>query len=701
MREYRTEQIRNIAIISHAGAGKTSLIEAMLYNTGAIERLGRVNDGNTVADYDDEDKERQTTVISKICIAEWNGHKINIIDTPGAEDFYGDLESALRVVDSVIVVVDATTGVEGGTEKVWQVADKYELPRIVVVNKMDEEQASFEKAVTSVEEILGAKTVLLQIPIGSEANFAGAVDLMKSKALKPADETGKEITEEEIPDDLQDQAEEHRMQLVETAAESEEELIEKYLSDEELTLEEITRGLKISFLDNQIVPVMCGSAYNNIGIQPLLETISLLAPSPAEAKEIIPLNEGGKGVVSQDGEAILQPSPDAPMNALVFKTMSDRFGTNSLFRVYSGTLNADSQVYNSTKGGNERIGKLSFVHGGQRIDTTKVLAGDYGAVVKLASTSTGDTLCTPDNGSVLPEIEFPKPVISMAVMPKREGDDEKLSTMLTRMSEEDPTFKVERDTVMKQLLISGLGELHLTSILRRMQRKYNIEAYTAIPKVAYQETIRSAVNSIQGRYKKQSGGRGQFGEVWINVEPMERGEGFEFVNNIVGASIPRNFIPSVEKGVVGAMVEGVVAGYPVVDVKVTLYDGKTHQVDSSDLAFTIAGSQAFRDAMEKANPVLLEPIMDVEISVPGQYMGDTIGDLNSKRGRVMGMEQTGNRQIIKAQVPLAEMFRYSIDLRSMTSARGSYTMEFASYEQVPEEVAVKIIAASKAQKEEE
>lgn len=691
MREYRTEQIRNIAIISHADAGKTSLIEAMLYNTGAIERLGRVNDGNTVADYDDEDKERQTTVIAKICIAEWNGHKINIIDTPGAEDFYGDLESALRVVDSVIVVVDATTGVESGTEKVWQVADKYELPRIVLVNKMDEEQASFEKSVASVEEILDAKTVLLQIPIGSEANFAGVVDLLKLKALKPKDATGKEITEEEIPNDLQDQAEEQRMQLVETAAESEEELIEKYLSDEELTVEEIIRGLKVSFLDNQIVPVMCGSAYNNIGIQPLLETISLLAPSPAEAKEII----------SQDGEAILQPSPDAPMNALVFKTMSDRFGTNSLFRVYSGTLNADSQVYNSTKGGNERIGKLSFVHGGQRIDTPKVVAGDYGAVVKLASTSTGDTLCTPDNGSVLPGIEFPKPVISMAVMPKREGDDEKLSTMLTRMSSEDPTFKVERDTVMKQLLISGLGELHLTSILRRMQRKYNIEAGTAIPKIAYQETIRSAVNSIQGRYKKQSGGRGQFGEVWINIEPMERGEGFEFVNNIVGGSIPKNFTLSVEKGVVGAMEEGVVAASPVVDVKVTLYDGKTHQVDSSDLAFTIAGSQAFRDAMAKANPVLLEPIMDVEISVPEQYMGDIIGDLNSKRGRVMGMEQTGNRQIIKAQVPLVEMFRYSIDLRSMTSARGSYTMEFAYYEQVPEEVAVKIIAASKAQKEEE
>ncbi|MBC8234036.1 elongation factor G [bacterium] len=691
MREYRTEQIRNIAIISHADAGKTSLIEAMLYNTGAIERLGRVNDGNTVADYDDEDKERQTTVIAKICIAEWNGHKINIIDTPGAEDFYGDLESALRVVDSVIVVVDATTGVESGTEKVWQVADKYELPRIVLVNKMDEEQASFEKSVASVEEILDAKTVLLQIPIGSEANFAGVVDLLKLKALKPKDATGKEITEEEIPNDLQDQAEEQRMQLVETAAESEEELIEKYLSDEELTVEEIIRGLKVSFLDNQIVPVICGSAYNNIGIQPLLETISLLAPSPAEAKEII----------SQDGEAILQPSPDTPMNALVFKTMSDRFGTNSLFRVYSGTLNADSQVYNSTKGGNERIGKLSFVHGGQRIDTPKVVAGDYGAVVKLASTSTGDTLCTPDNGSVLPGIEFPKPVISMAVMPKREGDDEKLSTMLTRMSSEDPTFKVERDTVMKQLLISGLGELHLTSILRRMQRKYNIEADTAIPKVAYQETIRSAVNSIQGRYKKQSGGRGQFGEVWINIEPMERGEGFEFVNNIVGGSIPKNFTLSVEKGVVGAMEEGVVAASPVVDVKVTLYDGKTHQVDSSDLAFTIAGSQAFRDAMAKANPVLLEPIMDVEISVPEQYMGDIIGDLNSKRGRVMGMEQTGNRQIIKAQVPLVEMFRYSIDLRSMTSARGSYTMEFAYYEQVPEEVAVKIIAASKAQKEEE
>jgi elongation factor G len=690
MREYRTEQIRNIGIISHAGAGKTSLVEAILYDIGATDRLGRVDSGNTVVDYDEEDKERQTTVTAKICIAEWNGHKINIIDTPGAEDFYSDLESALRVVDSVIVVVDATTGVEGGTEKVWQVADKYELPRMIFVNKMDKEQANFEKAVSNIEEILSAKTVLLQIPIGSEANFAGVVDLLKFKAMKPKDATGKELTEEEIPDDLQDQAEEHRMQLVEAAAEGEEELIEKYLSDEQLTPEEIIRGLKVSFLDNQIVPVMCGSAYNNIGIQPFLDTISFLSPSPAEAKEI----------VSQDGEKTLQASPDAPMSALVFKTMSDRFGTNSLFRVYSGTLHADSQVYNSTKGKNERIGKISFVHGEKRIDTPQVVAGDYGAVVKLASTSTGDTLCDTANGVVLPGIEFPRPVISMAVLPKREGDDEKLSTMLTRMSEEDPTFKVERDAVMKQLLISGLGELHLISILGRMRRKYNIEADTATPKVAYKETIRSSVNDIQGRYKKQSGGRGQFGEVWINIEPMERGTGFEFVDNITGGVIPRNYIPSVEKGVRGAMEEGVVAGYPVVDVRVILYDGKTHPVDSSDLAFSIAGSQAFKAAMEKANPILLEPIMNVEISVPDQYMGDIIGDLNSKRGRIMGMEQVGNRQVIKAQVPLAEMFRYSIDLRSMTSARGSYTMEFAYYEQVPEEVAVKIIAASKAKKEE-
>jgi len=691
MREYRTEEIRNIGIISHASAGKTSLVEAMLYDAGAIDRLGRVDDKNTVADYDDEDKERETTITAKICIVEWNGHKINLIDTPGAEDFYGDLESALRVVDSVIVVVDATTGVEGGTEKVWQIADKYELPRMVFVNKMDAEQASFEKAVDSIQEILEAKTVLLQIPIGSEDSFAGVVDLVESKALKPADDTGKEITEEEIPDNLQDQTEESRLELVETAAESDEELIEKYLSDEELTPEEIIRGLKVSFLDNQIVPVICGSAYNNTAIQPLLEIISLLAPSPAEAKEII----------SADGETILQPSPDAPLSTLVFKTTSDRFGTNSLFRVYSGTLKADSQVHNSTKGSNERIGKISFVNGGERIDTPEVIAGDYGAVVKLASTNTGDTLSEPDNGIVLPEIEFSKPVISMAVTPKREGDGEKLSTMLARMSEEDPTFKVERDAVMKQLLISGLGELHLTSILGRMQRKYSIEAETATPKVAYKETIRSSVNGVQGRYKRQSGGRGQFGEVWINIEPVERGEGFEFVNKIVGASIPRNFIPAVEKGVLGAMEEGVVAGCPVVDVQVTLYDGKTHPVDSSDLAFTIAGSQAFRDAMSQASPILLEPIMDVEISVPDEYMGDIIGDLNSKRGRVMGMEQSRNRQVIKAQVPLAEMFRYSIDLRSMTSARGTYTMDFSHYEQIPDEVAVRIIAAAKEEKEEE
>lgn len=691
MREYKTEQIRNIGIVAHADAGKTSLVEAMLYDAGATERLGRVDDGTSIVDYDVDDKERQTTVNAKNCIVEWNGYKLNIIDTPGLEDFYGDLESALRVVDAVVVVVDAATGVEGGTEKVWQVADKYGLPRLIFVNKMDKEQASLEKAISSVEEILDARVVPLQIPIGIEEEFSGIVDLITMKSLTSTDATGEKLTEEDVPADLQAQAEEYREQLIEIAAESDEELIEKYLEEEELTPEEIARGLKLGLLDNQFVPILCGSAYKNIGIHPLMDIVSNCFPSPAEAKP----------VVSADGETTLEASPDAPMSALVFKTMSDKYGTHSMFRVYSGTLNSDSQVLNSTKGENERIGKITFIHGEDRIDTPQVHAGDFGAVVKLTSTSTSDTLCAPDNKVTLPGIEFPKPVISFAVTPRREGDEEKISTILSRMSEEDPTFTVQRDSVMRQMLISGLGEVHLNLILERIRRIYNIETDTAIPKVAYWETIRSTVNDIQGRYKKQSGGRGQFGEVWINIEPMERGGEFEFVNKVVGGVIPRNLIPAVEKGIRQAMVGGVIAGYPVTDVRVTLYDGKTHPVDSSELAFTIAGSMAFKDAVQRANPVLLEPIMDVEISVPGQFMGDIISDLNGKRGRVMGVEQVGNRQIIKAQAPLAEMFRYSIDLKSITSARGTYTMEPSRYEQVPEEVATKIIAAAQTEEAEE
>jgi len=691
MKEYRTEQIRNITLISHAGGGKTSLMEAMLFNAGATERLGRVDDGSAVGDFYPDERERQTTINSKLCVAEWNGHKINIIDTPGADDFYGDLESALRVADALIVLVDATVGVEGGTEKVWMAADRHELPRIIFINKMDKEQANFEKAMDSVKEILDAKVMPLIIPIGSEADFSGVIDLVKMKAIKPKDDMGKQTQTEDIPEDLQDQVEEYRFELVEAAAEGDDEILEKYFEDEELTEEEILKGLKIGFLNNQFVPVLCGSAYNNIGIQQLMETIATCLPSPAK----------GKPIAAEDGETTLEASEDAPMSALVFKTISDRFGTHSLFRVFSGTLKASSQVYNSTRGANERIGKISHVHGEKRLDTPAVCAGDFGTVVKLANTSAGDTLCDQDNHITLPGIEFPKPVITLAANPKREVDDEKIGASLARMSDEDPSFLVKRDGEVKQLLISGLGDLHLNVTLERMRTKYGVEAETETPKVPYKETIRSEVREIKERHRKQTGGSGQFGEVWIHLEPMVRGGGFEFVDNIVGGVIPRNFIPSVEKGVRSAMATGVLAGYPIVDIRVILYFGKTHSVDSSDIAFQLAGSKAFRKGVKADNPVLIEPVMKVEVSVPGEFMGDIISDMNGRRGRIMGAEQAGKRQIIKAQVPYVEMLRYAVDLKSITSARGTYTMEHSHYEEVPDEISRKVIAESGFELEEE
>jgi len=689
MREYRTEQIRNIGIIAHSGAGKTSLIEAMLYNGGTIERMGKVDDGNTVADYAPDEIARKTTINCSVCIGEWNGHKLNIIDTPGAEDFYGDLASVLRVVDAVVVVVDATTGVEGGTEKVWEIADKYELPRLIFINKMDKENASFENALASIEEILEARTAVMQLPIGKEDTFTGVVDLVQMGAFTEPD-GNKPTPQSEIPSELEAQAEETREQLIEVAAESDDELIEKFFEGE-LTDEEVSAGLRTGISDNQFVPVICGSALKNIGVQQLMDTLIRCFPSPVDAKPI----------QSADGETTLEASPDAPTAALVFKTMADPFtGRLTYFRVYSGTVKADTQILNSTKGENERMGKTSFANGKDLISTPQVGAGDIGVTIKLGITQTGDTICNADAPIQLPGIDLPKPVISFAIRPMSEGDDEKLSTTLARMVEEDPVFEVRRDSETSQLIVSGLGELHITVVRERMTDKFSLETEIELPKIPYRETIRSRVNGIQGRYKRQSGGRGQFGDVWINLAPLERNSGFEFVNNIKGGSIPRNFIPAVEKGIREAMGRGLIAGFPVVDLQIDLYDGKHHPVDSSDLAFQIAGSYAFQEAASQANPVLLEPVMDVSVSIPEQFVGDIIGALNSKRGQVMGVEQAGKRQVIQAIVPLAEMLRYSIDLKSITSARGSFTMEFLRYDIVPDELAQKIIEASKTEAEE-
>ena len=690
MRQYRTEEIRNIGIIAHSGAGKTSLIEAMLYNGGAIERMGSVDDGSTVADYASDEIERKTSLSCSVCIAEWTEHKLNLIDTPGAEDFYGDLHGVLRVVDAVVVVVDATTGVEGGTEKVWEVANKYDLPRILFINKMDKENASFENALASITDILETRAVPIQLPIGKEDQFTGVVDVVQNAAfLEPSGNTP--VAKSDVPDELAGAAEESREALVEVAAESDDELIEKFFEGE-LTEEEIQSGLQTGIFESQFVPVLCGSALKNIGVQQLMDMIISCCPSPAQV---------GAVQDAEDESKTREPSTEAPLSAVVFKTIADPFsGQLSLFRVYSGTLEGDIQVSNSTQGETERLGKPAFMNGKETINTSQVAAGDIGALTKLNITRTGDTLCARDASIKLPGVEFPNTVISYAISPTREGDDEKLITALTRMSEEDPAFKIERNDVTKQLLVSGLGDLHINVNRARIVEKFGVETQLAPPKVPYRETVRRSVRDVQERHKKQSGGKGQFGEVKINLAPLERGEGFEFVDNIVGGAIPRNYIPAVEKGIRQRMERGAIAGYPLVDIQIDLHDGKYHDVDSSDMAFQIAGSMAFATAVQQADPCLLEPIMNVSISVPDQFMGSIIGDLNGRRGQVMGVEQAGKRQEINALVPLSEMLRYSIDLKSMTSARGNFTMEFANYEIVPEDVAQKVIAQSKTEEEE-
>lgn len=690
MRQYRTEEIRNIGIIAHSGAGKTSLIEAMLYNGGAIERMGAVDDGNTVADYASDEIERKTSLNCSVCIAEWAEHKLNLIDTPGAEDFYGDLHSVLRIVDAVVVVVDATTGVEGGTEKVWEVADKYNLPRILFINKMDKENASFDNALASISETLETRAVPVQIAIGKEDQFSGVVDVIQDGAfLEPSGSAP--VAKSDIPDDLVGTAEEYREALVEVAAESDDELIEKFFEGE-LSEEEIQNGLQTGISENQFVPVLCGSSLKNIGVQQLMDVIISCCPSPVQAGEIHDADDESK---------TREPSTDAPLSAVVFKTIADPFsGQLSFFRVYSGTLEGDSQVNNSNRGEVERLGKPTFMNGKQAINAPNISAGDIGALTKLAATHTGDTLCDRDANIKLPGIEFPNTVISYAISPAREGDDEKLMTALTRISEEDPSFQIERNDITKQLLVSGLGDLHITVNRDRIKEKFGVETIVAPPKVPYRETVRRSVQNVQERHKKQSGGKGQFGDVTINLAPIERGEGFEFINSIKGGVIPSNYIPAVEKGIKQRMELGVLAGYPLVDIQIDLHDGKYHDVDSSDMAFQIAGSMAFASAVQQADPCLLEPIMNVSISVPDQYMGNIIGDLNGRRGQVMGVEQVGKRQIIQAMVPQSEMLRYSIDLRSLTSARGNFTMEFAHYEVVPEDVAQKVIAVSKTEEEE-
>jgi elongation factor G len=694
LKKYAISDIRNVALVSHGGAGKTSVAEAMLYDAGVTERLGRTTEGNTVMDHDAEEIRRQVSINASIAPIEWHGSKINIVDTPGYFDFVAEVKSSLRVVDSVVVVVDALSGIEVGTELVWRYANENGLPKMVYVSKMDRENANFEKSLAGLQEAFGRHLVPVNLPIGAEASFRGVIDLIEQTALTWEEGKGRDVKSGPLSDEQAQAAASYREALAEAAAENDDELLMKYLDGEALTADELRRGLRAGVLAGKLVPVVCGSAIKNMGTQPLLDLIRLAAPSPADRGAV-------QGKHPKTGEPEERPaSEEAPFSAFVFKTMADPYvGKLTLFRVYSGALSSDSQAYNPARGKNERIGQLFLIRGKQQEPVPKVGAGDFGAVAKLTETSTGDTLCEEGKPIVFPPTEYPKPVFSVAIEPKAKGDEEKIGLALGRLGEEDPTISVRRETGTNETILSGMGELHLDVTTERMKRKFGVDVLLKTPKVPYKETIRGTVK-VEGKYKKQSGGRGQFGHVWIEFSP-EPGEDFVFEEKIFGGSVPRQYIPGVEKGLREAKEEGVVAGYPVTNFKATLYDGSYHTVDSSEMAFKIAASMAFKKGIMDAKPVLLEPIMSVAVLVPDTYMGDVIGDLNRKRGRILGMEPEGTGQLIRALVPLSEMFTYAIDLRSITQGRGTFSMEFDHYEEVPANIAQAIVEKHAAEKKDE
>ncbi len=694
MKKYNSENIRNVAFISHGSAGKTSLTEALLYSSGTINRLGKIEAGNTTTDFDPDEIKKQVTINVGLAPLEWDDVKINLLDTPGYFDFIGDVLGALRVADSAIVTVCAVSGVEVGTEKVWGYADDYKLPRLVVINKLDRENADYEGTLDQLRDNFGPSVAPLQMPIGLESEFRGVVDLVKQKALLFSDD-GMSVKEEEIPQGLVEQAQDMREKLVEAIAEADDDLLEKYLEGEELSDDEINRGLREGVFKGKTIPVLCCAATKNYGIQPLLDLIKRYLPTPLDRGEIESDKPGSEEKV------VRKLSGEEPMSAFVFKTLADPYvGRINYFRVYSGSVQPDSQVYNSTQDISERFGQVFSMRGKNQISLEEVAAGDIACVAKLQSTITGDTISDRNNPIVFPALAFPEPVISFAVEPKTKGDEDKVSSGLSRFLEEDPTFRLERKADTRQTIISGMGELHLDIIVSRLSQKFGVDVELSTPRVPYKETIKGQTK-VEGKHKKQSGGRGQFGHVFLEVEPAETGAGLVFENKIFGGSVPKQYVPAVEKGVNEAMEEGVVAGYPVVDVTVRLVDGSYHTVDSSEMAFKVASAQAFKKGMDQAQAILLEPIMNVEVTVPEAFMGDIMGDLNSKRGRIQGMEPEGKLQKIRAQVPMAEMFKYSIDLRSMTQGRGFFKAAFSHYEEVPGQVAEQVIAASRAEKEEE
>ena len=688
MSQYNSNQIRNVVLLSHSGAGKTSIVETMLFNAGAITRIGKVEDGSTISDYDPDEHKRRISINLSINSCPWKDAKLNLIDTPGYSDFIGEVKSGLRVAEGAVIVVCATSGVEVGTERAWEQTEAAQLPRLLFINKMDRENASFLDTMKQVTEKLDKKCIPIQLPLGSQKDFKGYIDVILKKAY-----TGNPLKEVDVPADIKEQLDSYHDKLIEAVVEVDDELLMSYLDGEEITTEQTYKCLKQATMQGKVVPVLAGSSLNNLCIGPLTDAIYNYLPSPVDRGAIkVKDATGGK-------EDTLEPDAAGPLAALAFKTTTDpHVGKITLFRVYSGSIESNSQVWNVNKGASERVGQLFSLRGKSQENTTKVIAGDIGAVAKLASTTTGDTLGIKEKQVKLEGIEFPEPVLYMAVFPKSKADLDKMSMALPRITEEDMTIKLRREADVGEMLIGGMGDTHLDVASDRLLRKFGVDVTLATPKVPYKETITVPVKT-EYKHKKQTGGHGQYGHVLLEMEPLPKGTGFEFTDSVVGGSVPKNYIPAVEKGVVEAKAEGVLAKYPAVDIKVNLYDGSYHPVDSSEMAFKIASAQAFKKGMSQGKPVLLEPIMSMTITVPDNYTGDIIGDLNTKRARVQGMNPGGGINIIQAQAPMAEVQRYSIDLRSMTQGRGSFTIEFSHYEEVPGNIAQQVIDQSNQAKE--
>ena len=684
-REFSLKNTRNIGIMAHIDAGKTTTTERVLFYTGRIHKIGETHEGASQMDWMAQEQERGITITSAATTAQWKGHRINIIDTPGHVDFTVEVERSLRVLDGAVAVLDAQSGVEPQTETVWRQATTYGVPRIVFINKMDKTGADFFYSLKTLHDRLGANAHPIQIPIGAEDQFEAIIDIVENKAIFYANDLGTEITEGEIPDEYKEQVEEYRTKLIEAVAEQDEELMMKYLEGEEISIEELKAGIRTATCSVNFYPVICGTAFKNKGVQLMLDAVLDYLPAPTDVEAI-------KGTVPDSDEEVTRESTDeGPFAALAFKVMTDPYvGKLTFFSVYSGTLNAGSYVVNSTKGKRERVGRILQMHANSREEISTVYAGDIAAAVGLKDTTTGDTLCDEKNLVILESMEFPEPVISLSVEPKSKADQDKMGMALAKLAEEDPTFKTHTDEETGQTIIAGMGELHLDIIVDRMKREFKVEANVGAPQVSYRETIRKAAK-VEGKFVRQSGGRGQYGHVWIEFEPLEEGAGFQFENKVVGGVVPREYIPAVQAGIEESMQNGMLAGYPLLDFKATIFDGSYHDVDSNEMAFKIAGSMALKNAKSHCAPALLEPMMRVEVVVPEEYMGDVMGDVTSRRGRVEGMEARGNAQVVRAMVPLSEMFGYATSLRSRTQGRGVYSMHFDHYEEVPKSIAEEIV----------